>query len=296
MINVVSQWLPPFLLYCLVLFTRIHEIIRMLPCHTVGVRIALLLATPAAVVSPTLHCVPMSVWTLAVWSVLNCCIYVGLPLWYSRGPWRQRLYMVIHLALIFLISYLLVLALNHVRGKLGYASLPPLMNQACGTVIEIGLIIVLCHATDRYALRIIPRAGNRSFDPFLFFSVLQSFMIGLAVLVISMRGITDPVFIACTFVCACACLLTDLVLGSIIWREHDMRAKQHEADAKQIILDSYVESTANLMQRAETMAKRRHDARNQLAVIQLLAQRGQTEQALRHVDQLREECAQEMRQ
>ena len=50
------------------------------------------------------------------------------------------------------------------------------------------------------------------------------------------------------------------------------------------------------MQRAETMAKRRHDARNQLAVIQLLAQRGQTEQALRHVHQLREECTREMRQ
>lgn len=74
-----------------------------------------------------------------------------------------------------------------------------------------------------------------------------------------------------------------------------MREKQHEADAKQAVLDSYLDSTDALIRHAETMAKHRHDARNQLAVIQLLAKRGATQEALRHVKELRAACAEELR-
>lgn len=294
-VTAATQWALPMLLYFLVVATRIHEIIRVLPCHTLATGAIMALAGPAALLSPGWGPVHTTIWTFLIWVLLNFVMYVVIPLVFSSGPWRPRLYMVVHLASIFLICRLLVLVLERVRTALGYDNAAPLMNRACGTVMEIGFILVLCQFTDRFALRILPRAGGKAFDPFLFFSALQCFMIGTSVIVIILRGVTDPRFLMLTFAFAALCLLTDLALGAVIWREHDMRAKQHEADAQQTVLDSYLASTETLMHRAETMAKRRHDARNQLAVIQLLAKRGQVEQARMHIDELREECAKELR-
>lgn len=291
----VAQWALPLLLYFLVVATRVHEIICVLPCHTLATGTIMALAGPAALLSPGSGPVHATVWTFLLWALLNIVMYVAIPFAFSSGPWRPRLYMVVHLASIFLISRLLVLALDHLRAALGYGSASPLMARACDAVMEIGFILVLCQLTDRFALRIIPRAGGRAFDPFLFFSALQCFMIGTSVIVISLRGVTDPRFLVLTFVFAALCLLTDLALGAVIWMEHDMRAKQHKADAQQTVFDSYLTSTETLMRRAETMAKRRHDARNQLAVIQLLVDRGQIDQARTHIDELRAECAKELR-
>lgn len=290
-----AQWALPLLLYFLVVATRVHEIIRVLPCHTLTTGAIMALAGPAALLSPGSGPVHTTIWTFLIWVLLNIIMYVALPLVCSSGPWRPRLYMVVHLASVFLISRLLVLVLDHLRGARGYVSVSPLMDRVCEAVMEIGFILVLCRLTDRFALRIIPRADKKSFDSFLFFSALQCFMIGTSVIVISLRGMTDPRFLVLTFVFAALCLLTDLALGAVIWQEHDMRAKRHEADAQQAVLDSYLASTETLRHRAETMAKRRHDARNQLAVIQLLVSRGQIDQARMHVKELRVECQRELR-
>ncbi|WP_133064647.1 hypothetical protein [Bifidobacterium italicum] len=294
MLDSFTQWLPPFMLYFLVVAIRMHEIIRMLPCNTLAPRLIMLLSLPAALVSPTFGFVRTNAGTFITWALLNFAMYVVIPLWYSRGPVRARLYMVVHLSLIFLSAYLLVLALERIRTSPDPGTVSPLMDQACRMVMEIGFILVACHTTDRFAQRIIPRAGKPSFDSFLFFSALQCFMIGVAVLVISMRGVSDTWFVLLTFILSVLCLLVDVILGTIIWREHDMRAKQREADAKQIILDSYLTGSQQMLQRAEAMAQCRHDARNQLSVIRILAERGKTTQALEHIEALRANCRRNM--
>lgn len=294
MLNSFTQWLPPFMMYFLVVAIRMHEIIRMLPCNTLAPRLIMLLSLPDALISPSFGFVHTNIGTFIVWTLLNFAMYVLIPLRYSRGPIRARLYMVVHLSLIFLSAYLLVLALGQIHMHPNPALVSPLTDQACKMVMEIGFILVACHTTDRFAQRIIPRAGKPSFDSFLFFSTLQCFMIGIAVLVISIRGASNPWFLLLTFILSVVCLLVDVILGTIIWREHDMRAKQHEADAKQVILDSYLNNSERMVHRAEDMARCRHDARNQLSVIRILAERGETAQALEHVEALRANCKRNM--
>lgn len=294
-IAAITQWSLSFTLYFLVVATKMHVIIRMLPCHTVGPRMLMLLALPTALVSPMCGIVPMHAGTFVLWMALNVIMFAAIPFWCSSGTKRARLYMIIHFNLIFLSAYLLVLMLSHIRTMFHPASASfPLRDQASEAVLEIGFILVACHATDGFAQRIIPRAGKPSFDAFLSFSALQCMMIGAAVLVIIMRGVTDPLFLLITFALAIMCLLVDVALGTIIWKEHDMHATRHAADVQQVLLDSYLDESSSQLRQARIMAQRRHDARNQLSVVRILAAQGKTRQALAHVSELRAECAKDM--
>ncbi|OZG61967.1 hypothetical protein BLEM_1276 [Bifidobacterium lemurum] len=296
-----TAWLLAVSVVCI---TQFHAQIWLVPVRVSFMPVQCALLTVFLALDPTvlsaLASAPFGRWPSAARFLVMLVRYALLPAlmlvvvpyrWYRVEP-RVRGFTIVRNLIIVAVSALLTFGAVQAKALLygpdaplaGGADIVAVAVIAAGTLMLLDTLFV-----QRVRVAILARAqsADQDHDPFLMFSAVQ-----LAVLCFTlMMAVTifrdATAFTIAADVLALVCLVTDMAVSASMSREMEAREHQARNALLEERLDAQLEEYAAIAHHVKAAAQRRHDLRNQLGAVEILARRGDFASAARHMDALR---------
>lgn len=242
-------------------------------------------------------------------AVLPVLIYVVLPFAAYVGGLVERMLAVCATALAFCTTAFAAVGLASLRARLlgevpplpalptvplaevlsGVSVLPGAMrtmqSYAMGAmVIEIGLVLLLDAMVAERARRYYAHADFLRNDRFLMFSFFQFAILGVSLTMAMSVFAGDRRYLLGAAGLGVACLFVDVVMFGSMERDYRARLDRESARLLRRELDACLRRYGEVAEYVESVARRNHDIRNQLAVVSALARRGEFDAAARHLE------------
>lgn len=168
------------------------------------------------------------------------------------------------------------------------------MNQLFAGVpaLVVAATVAVLFAAGAVAAAMSLRQRKRGFDPhwaFALFPLLQVALLFIDYWIVVRYCGADQVLLAACIVLAVLCLaVSGLALIAVV----QVRSRQRDdarAEALRDQLDAYLAEYEETVANMESIARLRHDLRNQVQVVRVLAERGEFDLAQRHIAAMRKE-------
>lgn len=258
--------------------------------------------------------------------ILPLVIYAVLPLALYLGSMASRILSVCTVVLSFLTVDLVVVALAQLRvqtlglalsGGYGFRPsvtsilevvsgvhiLPGLLQYDAGcvlgaAVIEIGLVMMIDVSVrmrirwQRREWRVYGRRSGDRYeeffcnDRFLGFSVFQFALLSLTLMMALTVFVGHGVYLLGASLIGLVCLLIDGMIFRSMAADYRARRRRAENAVVRERIDRCLRQYDTVLGYVESVARRRHDIRNQLSVVSALAERGDLDGARRYLDAL----------
>lgn len=239
--------------------------------------------------------------------VLPVVIYVILPFALYTGGVVERMLAVCATTLAFCTTAFAAVGLASLRAHLlgapplvlttvplaevlsGVSVLPGSMRTARAyaigaMVVEIGLTLLLELMVSERARRYYAHADFLRNDRFLLFSLFQFAILGVSLTMAVSVFADGRQYLFGAAGLGVVCLFVDVVLFRSMEREYRARLDREASQLLQRELDECLLQYGEVAGYVESVARRNHDIRNQLAVVSALTRRGEFDAATRHLE------------
>ena len=151
-------------------------------------------------------------------------------------------------------------------------------------VVEICLTLLLELMVSERACRYYAHADFLRNDRFLLFSLFQFAILGVSLTMAVSVFADGRQYLFGAAGLGVVCLFVDVVLFRSMEREYRARLDREASQLLQRELDECLLQYGEVAGYVESVARRNHDIRNQLAVVSALARRGEFDAATRHLE------------
>lgn len=154
-------------------------------------------------------------------------------------------------------------------------------------VVDMGLVMLFDGLLSSRARRYYESADDYARnDRFLLFSTFQLAVLGVSLTLAFSVFAHSPWYFLGAAALGLTCLLVDVLMFSSMERDYRARRTKERVRLLQGRLDDCLRRYDDVVGYVESVARRRHDIRNQLSVVAALARRGDFDAARRHLDAL----------
>lgn len=225
------------------------------------------------------------------YALLPALMLVVVPYYWYRIEPRVRGFAIVRNLIIVAVSVLLTYGAVRVKALLygPGASLADETDIVAVAVIAAGTLMVLDTLFARQVRAAIlsrVQSADRERDSFLMFSAVQLAVLCFTLIMAVTIFHDATAFTIAADVLAVVCLVTDMAVATSMSREMEARKHQARNALLEERLDAQLEEYAAIAHHVKAAARRRHDLRNQLGAVEILARRGDFESAARHMDAL----------